>query len=101
VCTLVGADVADALLVALGEDGLHLRERQLVVSRPRLVAAQRGDAVEDGGAVLVLALVGVGLGQLDLRDRLELVRDLLGCERCRPWDLATPNGMRRTVTSPP
>src|SRR3954454_14054078 len=60
--TLVGADLPGAVVVALGEHGLDLGGGQLVVARPRLVTAQRGDAAEHRGAVLVPALVGVDLG---------------------------------------
>ena len=66
---LVGEDLLDALVVTLGENGLHLGGGQLVIPRPRLVAAQGRDSAEDRGAVLVLALVGVDLGQVDLRER--------------------------------
>src|SRR2546429_3119987 len=48
----------------------------LVISRPRLVAAQTGDPAEDGRAVFILALVGVDLGEVDLRQRRESFGDL-------------------------
>src|SRR4051795_10782725 len=66
VAALVGADLLGALVVALGQDGLHLGGGQLVIAGPRLVAAQRVDAAEDGAAVLVAALVRVDLAQVDL-----------------------------------
>ena len=69
---LVGADPLGAVVVALGEDGLDLGGGQLVIAGPRLVAAQRADAAQDRGAVLVLALVGVDLGQVDLREPASL-----------------------------
>src|SRR4051812_32644889 len=58
---LIGADPLGPCVVALGQDRLDLGGGELVVAGPRLVAAQRGDAAEDGRAVLVLALVGVDL----------------------------------------
>src|SRR4029453_8110357 len=69
---LVGADALDAIVVALGEDGGHLGGGELVIARPRLVATQRRHAAQDRGAVLVLALVGFDLGQVDLRELREL-----------------------------
>ena len=66
---LVGQDLLDTLVVPFGENSLHLGGSQLVIARPRLVAAQGGDPAEDRGAVLVLALVGVDLGEVDLGER--------------------------------
>ena len=63
---LVGASLVGAVLVAFAEHGLHLVGGQLVIAGPRLVASKRGDPAEDRGAVLILALVGVDLRQVDL-----------------------------------
>ena len=54
---LVGADRLDAVVVGLVDGRLDLGRGELVVTRPRLVAAQRAEAVEDRGAVLVAPLV--------------------------------------------
>src|SRR4051812_31839141 len=75
---LVGAGLARPVVVALGQDGAHLVGRQLVVPGPRLVALERVDAIEDGRAALVPALVGGDLGELDLRQVGETPDDLLG-----------------------
>src|SRR5512133_1101688 len=74
---LVGADLAGPVVVALGQDGAHLVGRQLVVPGPRLVALERVDAIEDGRAALVPALVGGDLGELDLRQVGQTADDLL------------------------
>src|SRR4051794_28491164 len=66
VVALVAADLLGAVVVALGQHGLDLADGQLVIARPRLVAAQRADPVEDRAAVLLAALVGVDLGEVDL-----------------------------------
>src|SRR3954447_18479384 len=75
---LVGTDLPRPLVVDLAEHGLHLGHGQLVVSGPRLVAAQRRDALRDRGAVLVAALVGVALREVDLREPRQPARDLVG-----------------------
>src|SRR4051794_33241057 len=80
--TLVGADLLGAILVvAIREHGLDLGDGQLVVAGPRLVAAQGVHALQHGRAVLVTALVGVDLGQVDLGERGQPARDLVGVER--------------------
>ena len=68
-------------VVALGEHGTDFVHAQLVVAGPRLVALQGVDPAGDRGAVLVLALVGVDLGQVDLGELGELVLDLVRAER--------------------
>src|SRR5438034_2180937 len=75
---LVGLHLLGALVVALGEHGLDLGGGELVVAGPRLVAAQCGDPAQDRGAVLVAALVGVDLCQVDLRELSQPAGDLLG-----------------------
>src|SRR4051812_47901072 len=65
---LVGADGLGAGVVGLAERGLDLGGGQLVVAGPRLVAAQRADASQDGRAARVAALVGVDFGEVDLRE---------------------------------
>src|SRR3954452_24410451 len=75
--TLVGAHGLRAVLVGLAQRGLNLGGGELVIARPRLVAAQGADASEHGRAVLVAALVGVDLGEVDLRELGELADDLL------------------------
>src|ERR1700722_13282424 len=65
---LVGGDVVRALLVALAEHGFDFGDGELVVSRPRLLFAQCADAAQHRGAVVILALVGVDLGEVDLRE---------------------------------
>src|SRR3954471_868775 len=75
--TLVGAHGLDAILVGLAERGLHVAGGELVVARPRLVAPQRADAPQHGRAVLVAALVGIHLGEIDLRQLGELADDLV------------------------
>ena len=78
VVALVGADRLGGLGVG-GVEGLDdLLDALLVVARPRLVAGQLVDAVEDGGAVLALALVGLDRAQVALREALELGRDVAG-----------------------
>src|SRR6185503_16602372 len=76
---LVAADVARALVIAV-DGGADLVHRQLVVAGPRLVALERADPGQDRRAVVVLALVGGDLRQLDLRDAGELAGDVLGGE---------------------
>ena len=79
---LVGADLLDALVVALGRARPGPRRRSARRSRP--TARRRAACVmrlEDRGAVLVLALVGVDLGQVDLRELGQPAGDLLGGER--------------------
>jgi hypothetical protein len=58
---LVGPEVPGPIVVALGQDRDHLGGGQLVVARPRLVAAQRLQAVEDRTRVVDrLAFTGAG-----------------------------------------
>src|ERR1700755_560171 len=73
---LVGEDLRGAVVVALGEHGLDLGGGQLVVAGPRLVAAQRRDAAEHRGALLVLTLVRVDLGEVDLGELGQPAGDL-------------------------
>ena len=75
---LVGENLLDALVITLGQNGPDLGSSQLVIPGPRLVAAQACDSTEDRGAILVLALIGIDLRQVDLRERGELGGDLLG-----------------------
>src|SRR3954451_12035181 len=75
--TLVGAHGLDAILVGLAERGLNVAGGELVIARPRLVAPQRADASQHGRAVLVAALVGIDLGEIDLRQLGELADDLV------------------------
>jgi hypothetical protein len=74
---LIRACLLDALLVAFAEHGLDFGGGQLVIARPWLPAAERGDATEDRGAVLVLALVGIDLREVDLGELGQLADDLL------------------------
>src|SRR5829696_4988176 len=77
---LVLAHLGHALVVEPVERLLDLLRAEFVVARPRLLATQRVDLVEDALAVAVLALVGVDLGQVDLREVVELRDDLVGVQ---------------------
>ena len=69
---LVTAHGARALVI-VADGGADLIDREVVVAGPRLVALERADPGQDRGAVVVLALVGVELGELGLR---QLARSL-------------------------
>ena len=75
---LVLARGARTALVRLRQRAAQLVDRELVVARPRLARAQRGDPVEHRGAVVVPALVDLDPAQLDLGElgqpRDDLVR---------------------------
>jgi hypothetical protein len=88
------------LLVALDEDRFDLGNRELVIAGPRLRAPQRGDAAHDRRAVVVLALVGVDLGEVDLGELGELAHDLLGAQRVIARDREILLGGDRTFDLP-
>ena len=78
VAAFVVVHLAGESFVAGNEGFADLDDGLFVVAGPRFFSAQRGDAVGHGRAVGVLALVGVDLGQVDLRERTELGSDLGG-----------------------
>jgi hypothetical protein len=94
---LVGADLLDAGLVGLADDGDRLGDGELVVAGPRLVGLEGGAALDDRRAVLVLALVGVDLGELDLGEAREPARDLLRVERVVAGDREVALGGDRAL----
>src|SRR5207237_4000881 len=53
---------------------------EIVIPWPRLVSPQAGDPADDGRAVVILALVGVDLREVDLREMREFFGDLGGGE---------------------
>ncbi len=76
VLALVATDPARRLGIGVGQrvgDGL---DTGLVVARPRLLAGELCDLVDDRRAILALALVGADLSQLALREALQPAREI-------------------------
>jgi hypothetical protein len=78
---LVGTHILDSPLVALREHGADFVHAQLAVAGPPLVALGRVDPAGDPGALLLLALVGVDLSQIDLGKLGQPVLNLVCAER--------------------
>ena len=65
-----------AVIVGVAQRDPDLLHAELVLAGPRLVSAQAVDPREHRRAVLVAALVGVDLGEVDLGQLVELAGDL-------------------------
>src|SRR5438105_350269 len=73
--SLVRGDLAGAFLVSPIEHGADLAGVELVVPGQRLAPAQACDPAQDRVAVLMTALVGVDLREVDHREAVELLDD--------------------------